>query len=84
MLNEFQVPQGLAVPGAEGAAGGGELQALPLKGSASRGFRIEYSPNISQCALEQAAGAALAGSPERDVQALARNVDAGGLPTPSC
>lgn len=83
MLNEFQVQQGLAVAGAEGAAGSEELQAPPLKGSASRGFQTEYLPNNSQCALEQAAGAGLAESLDRDVQALDRNVDAGSLPIPS-
>lgn len=83
MLNEFQVQQELAVAGAEGAAGGEELQALPLKGSASRGFQIEYLLNNSQCALEQATGADLAESPDQDVQALARNVDVGSLPIPS-
>lgn len=55
------------------------MQALRLKGSASRGFQIErlfkYLPNNSQCALEQAAGGALAESQE--VQAFDRKVDAG-------
>lgn len=72
----FLVPQGLAVAGAERATGCEELQALKLKGSASRGFQIErlfkYLPNNSHCALEQAAGA-LAESWE--VQAFDRNMD---------
>lgn len=80
----FLLPQGLAVAGAERATGGKELQALKLKGSASRGFQVErlfrYLPNGSQCALEQAEGA-LAES--REVQAFDRNVDAAGADLPT-
>lgn len=70
----FLLPQGLAVPGATGRK---ELQAQRQKGSAPRGFQIErlfkYLPNNSPCALEQAAGGALAES--REVQAFDRNVE---------
>lgn len=60
------------------ASGGKGVAGSELKGSASRGFQIErlfkYLPNNSQCALEQAAGGALAESQE--VQAFDRKVDA--------